>query len=48
MIYMAALHDPGIAFGNTTTLEVLARLHDTDEGITEAKLDSNTDTMKAQ
>jgi hypothetical protein len=47
-IYIAALHDPVITFGNTTSLELLTHLHDTYGGITEAYLDRNTDTINAQ
>jgi hypothetical protein len=47
-IYIAALRDPVTMFGNTTTMELLAHLHDTYGGIPEAELDRNTNTMKAQ
>jgi hypothetical protein len=47
-IYITALRGPVITFGNTTTLELLAHLHDTYGGTTEAELDRNTDTVKAQ
>jgi hypothetical protein len=51
-IYIAALRDPVIAFGNTTTLELLTHLHDTYGGIdggTDGCTDEmNTVTMKDQ
>jgi hypothetical protein len=47
-IYIVALCNPVITFGNTTTLDMWAHLHDTYGGITEAALDGNTDTMKDQ
>jgi hypothetical protein len=48
MIYIVALCNPVIAFGNKTTLKLLSHLHDIHGGITEAKLDRNTGTIKAQ
>jgi hypothetical protein len=48
VIYIAPICAPVVVFGNTTTLKMLTHLHDTYIGITEAELDSNTDTMKAQ
>jgi hypothetical protein len=47
-IYITVLHDPAIAFGNTTTLELMAHPHATYGGITEAELDRNTGIMKDQ
>jgi hypothetical protein len=48
VIYITALRDPVIAFGNTTTLKLMAHLHDTYGVIPEAELDRNKYTMKAQ
>jgi hypothetical protein len=45
---MVALRDPAITFGNTPTLELLAHLHHSYGGITEAELDRNTYITKAQ
>jgi hypothetical protein len=47
-IYLAALRDPAIAFGNTTTLQLLDHLHDQYGGITEAELESIAEQMKQQ
>jgi hypothetical protein len=47
-MHLAALRDPVIAFGNTTTLQLLDHLHDQYGGITEAEFDSNTEQMKQQ
>jgi hypothetical protein len=44
-IYLAALRDPVIDFGNTMTLQLLAHLHDQYRWITESDLDSNTEWM---
>jgi hypothetical protein len=48
VIYIVVLSNPIVTFGNTTTLELPNHLHDTYGGITEAKLDRNTETMKDQ
>jgi hypothetical protein len=46
VIYLAALHDPVIAFGNTTPLQLIDHLHGQYGWITEAELDNNTEQMK--
>jgi hypothetical protein len=48
VIYITDIRDPVIRFGNTTPLELLAHLHHTYGGITEAELDRNTYITKAQ
>jgi hypothetical protein len=48
VIYIAALCYPTIAFGSTTTMELLTHIHDMYGGKTEAVPDRDTVTMNAQ